>query len=114
MVPRANHLEILEELAALREDREADLEEVTALESEFSFAWEQLQKAVAEAAEMRSTLSEMVPRSELEAAKAECEALRAHAYESTRSAEELELRLSTAELQGEQMRSKIKVGTASS
>ena len=111
-VPRSQHFTLLADLSALHAEREADLSEVTALESQVSLAWGQLQKAAAEAAEMRSQVSEMVPRSELAAAMEECESWKARADEYARAVEDLGRRLESAESAKAQLESMMKVGLA--
>jgi uncharacterized coiled-coil DUF342 family protein len=95
MVPCTEHRAVADKLEALQVEQDESTKQVSALQNQFSVAEAQLQTAAAEAAEMRSTLSEMVSQSELVTAKAECESLRVQACESTRMAEELERRLSS-------------------
>jgi hypothetical protein len=95
MVPCTEHRAVADKLEALQVEQDESTKQISALQSQFSVAEAQLQKAAEEAAEMRSALSEMASPSELVTAMEECEALRAQACESTRVAEELERRLSS-------------------
>ena len=96
-VPRLKHVSALSCLHALQANSQDIPCRFAELESQSFIASEQLQKAAVEAAEMRSQMSEMVPRSELAAAMEECERWKARADEHARVVEDLGRRLEAAE-----------------
>ncbi len=80
MVPRADYLAAAAETKVAREDVDSKASDIAALEQQVLRAKDQL----------KSALGDMVPRSELQAAKARCEHLEAQA---ARAAEEHSKRL---------------------
>ena len=109
-VPRLKHVSALSCLHALQANSQDIPCRFAELESQSFIASEQLQKAAVEAAEMRSQMSEMVPRSELAAAMEECETWKALVDEHARAVEDLGRRLESAESAKAQIESQAKVG----
>ncbi len=69
MVPRADYLTAMAEAKTAREDADSRASDIAALEQQVRRAKDQL----------KSALGDMVPRSDLQAAKARCELLEAQA-----------------------------------
>jgi chromosome segregation ATPase len=113
MVPRSDLLSATSELEELRLQHASRERKISALEAEIVQYRADLGRALAEAAEARSALTEMVPRSELAAAMAQCEALRMQAAstlaEHIHATGELQKRLAAMESERAELASTLQV-----
>jgi chromosome segregation ATPase len=118
MVPRSELLSATSELEALRMQYASRERKISALEAEMAQDRADLGRSLAEAAETRSVLTEMVPRSELAAAMAQCEALRVQAASSLgehiHATGELQKRLAALESEKTELLSTMQVDASCS
>jgi hypothetical protein len=114
LVPRTDLLAALAEARAGRDAAAAHAADTSALEEQLARTQRQLRAAQADAAaQMQATLSDMVPRSELVAARARAEEaeewLREHEERQREATEALKERLAALQRDNDQLTTKVQV-----